>query len=159
MIDSAWIWLILGALLILSEFFITGVVAIFFGVGAILVGLLTALGLLTGLPEQIVVFAVLSVAALLFARERIKVWFHGKVSERWDGDRDLIASRGQRVTVTRAFEGGFGRVNLSGADWKAESIDGDHPKGATVWVIGHQGITLTISSQRPNTNPTSEPST
>jgi membrane protein implicated in regulation of membrane protease activity len=153
MIDSAWIWLILGALLILSEFFMTGLVAIFFGVGAILVGLLTAVGLLSSLPEQIVVFAVLSVGTLLFARERIKVWFRGKVSERWDGDRDLIASRGQRVTVTRAFSEGFGRVNLSGADWKAESIDGDHPQGATVWVIGHQGITLTVSGQRPETNP------
>lgn len=150
MMDTAWIWLILGALLILSEFFMTGLVAIFFGVGALLVGLLTALGLLDNLPEQILVFAVLSVASLLFARERIKVWFRGRVSERWDGDRDLIASRGQRVSVTRAFVDGMGRVRLSGTDWKAESIDGDHPQGATVWVIGHQGITLTVSGQRPS---------
>jgi membrane protein implicated in regulation of membrane protease activity len=55
--------------------------------------------------------------------------------------------------VTRPFEEGFGRVNLSGAEWKAESIDGDHPKGATVWVIGHQGITLTVSGHRPDTDP------
>jgi membrane protein implicated in regulation of membrane protease activity len=150
MMDTAWIWLIVGALLILSEFFMTGLVAIFFGVGALLVGLLTALGLLDSLPEQILVFAVLSVASLLFARERIKVWFRGRVSERWDGDRDLIASRGQRVTVTRAFVDGMGRVRLSGTDWKAESIDGDHQPGATVWVIGHKGITLTVSGQRPS---------
>ncbi|MFP4209120.1 MAG: NfeD family protein [Wenzhouxiangella sp.] len=149
MMDSAWIWWILGALLILSELFMTGLVAIFFGVGALLVGLLVALGLLNELPEQIIVFAVLSVGTLLFARERIKVWFRGRVSERWDGDRDLIASRGQRVTVTRGFVDGVGRVNLSGADWTAESIDGDHPEGATVWVIGHRGITLTVSGQRP----------
>lgn len=149
MMATAWIWLILGALLILSEFFMTGLVAIFFGVGAILVGLLTALGLLDQLPEQILVFAVLSVASLLFARERIKIWFHGKVSDRWDGDRNLIAGRGERVTVSRAFVDGVGRVRLSGADWKAESLDGDHELGATVWVTGHQGITLTVSSQRP----------
>jgi len=149
MMESAWAWLILGALLILSEFFMTGLVAIFFGVGALLVGLLVAFGLLDGLAEQILVFAVLSVATLLFARERIKIWFRGKVSERWDGDRNLIASRGQRVTVTRGFVDGIGQVRLSGADWKAESIDGDHEQGATVWVVGNQGITLTVSRERP----------
>ena len=154
MMETAWVWLILGALLILSEFFMTGLVAIFFGVGALLVGLLTAFGLLGGLAEQILVFAVLSVAALLFARERIKIWFRGKVSERWDGDRNLIASRGQRVTVTRDFVDGIGQVRLSGADWKAESIDGDHEQGATVWVIGNEGITLTVSRERPD-NPSS----
>lgn len=155
MMDSAWIWLILGALLILSEFFMTGLVAIFFGAGAVLVGLLTALGLVDQLPEQILIFAVLSVASLLFARERIKIWFRGRVSERWDGDRDLIASRGQRVTVSRAFVDGVGRVRLSGTDWKAESVDGDHAQGATVWVIGHEGITLTVAGQRPGHEPAS----
>ncbi len=146
---TAWLWLILGALLILSEFFMTGLVAIFFGVGAMAVGVLVAMGLLSGLAEQILVFALLSVAALLFARERIKIWFRGRVSERWDGDRNLIASRGQRVTVTRGFVEGEGRVRLSGAEWRAESIDGDHAEGATVWVVGNQGIVLRVSGQRP----------
>lgn len=150
---TAWMWLILGALLILSEFFMTGLVAIFFGVGAVAVGLLVALGLLSGLAEQILVFALLSVAALLFARERIKIWFRGKVSERWDGDRNLIASRGQRVTVTRGFVEGEGRVRLSGAEWRAESIDGDHAEGATVWVVGNQGIVLKVSCRRPDDQP------
>ena len=149
MLEETWFWLILGALLILSEFFMTGIVAIFFGIGALLVGLLTALGLIDSPPEQIIVFAVLSVGTLLFARERIKVWFRGKVSERWDGDKDLIFSRGERVTVSKAFADGVGEVRLSGVGWKAESNDGDHAKGATVWVIGHRGITLEVSAERP----------
>lgn len=128
----------------------TGLVAIFFGVGAVAVGVLVALGLLSGLAEQILVFALLSIAALLFARERIKIWFRGKVSERWDGDRNLIASRGQRVTVTRGFVEGEGRVRLSGAEWRAESVDGDHAEGATVWVVGNQGIVLKVSGRRPD---------
>ncbi len=149
MAEESWFWLILGALLILSEFFMTGIVAVFFGVGALLVGLLTAAGLIDSLPEQITVFAVLSVGTLLFAREKIKVWFRGKVSERWDGDKDLIYSRGERATVSKAFSDGIGQVKLSGVDWKAESQDGDHAKGATVWVIGHRGITLEVSAERP----------
>jgi len=149
MLEESWFWLILGALLILSEFFMTGIVAIFFGVGALLVGLLTAAGLIDSLPEQITVFAVLSVGTLLFARERIKVWFHGNVSQRWDGDKDLIYSRGERVSVSKAFSEGVGHVRLSGVDWKAESDDGDHAKGTTVWVIGHRGITLKVSAERP----------
>ena len=77
-----------------------------------LVGILTAFGLLSDLPEQLILFPVLSVASLLFARDRIKIWFRGRVSERWDGDKDLIASRGERVVVTRPFVDGVGQVRL-----------------------------------------------
>lgn len=151
MFETSWFWLILGALLVLSEFFVTGIVAIFFGVGAILVGLATALGLLSSATEQILMFAVLSVAALLLARERVKIWFRGNVSDRWDGDKDLIASRGERVTVTADFIDGVGRVRLSGADWKAELEGGEGrlAVGDTAWVIGHRGITLRVSTERP----------
>jgi membrane protein implicated in regulation of membrane protease activity len=153
MIEQSWFWLILGALLVLSEFFITGLVAIFFGAGAFLVGMATALGLLDSLPEQVITFAVLSVGSLLFARDRIKVWFRGNVSDRWDGDKDLIATRGERVTVTRAFNEGIGQVRLSGAEWKAECDDGEPAEGDTVWVVGHRGITLQVSMQRPGHTP------
>lgn len=149
MIEQSWFWLILGALLVLSEFFITGIVAIFFGVGALLVGIATALGLLDSLAEQVISFAVLSVGSLLFARERIQIWFRGNVSDRWDGDRDLIATRGERVKVTRSFSEGVGQVRLSGADWKAECEDGELAEGDTAWVIGHRGITLLVSPTRP----------
>jgi len=154
MIEQSWFWLILGALLILSEFFITGIVAIFFGVGAILVGIATAVGLLDSLPEQVITFSVLSVGSLLFARDRIRVWFRGKVSDRWDGDRDLIATRGERVTVTRAFSEGIGHVRLSGAEWKAECRDGQLAEGDTAWVVGHRGITLLVSATRPQVDDT-----
>ena len=97
MLQEPWFWMILGALLILSEFFATGIVAIFFGIGAILVGIATALGLVSAPAEQIVLFAVLSVAALLLAREKIKVWFRGKVSDRWEGDQDPVSARGALV--------------------------------------------------------------
>lgn len=157
MIEQAWFWLILGALLILSEFFITGVVALFFGVGAILVGIATAIGLLDSLPEQVIVFAVLSVGSLLFARERIRIWFRGKVSDRWDGDRDLIATRGERVTVTRSFSEGVGQVRLSGVDWKAECENGELAEGDTAWVVGHRGITLLVSAERPDHQPDHPP--
>lgn len=152
MFEASWFWLILGALLVLSEFFVTGIVAIFFGAGAILVGIATALGLLSSAPEQLVMFAVFSVATLLLARERVKVWFRGRVSDRWDGDKDLIASRGERVTVTADFIDGVGRVRLSGADWKAE-IENEAEAlkvGDSAWVIGHRGITLKVSTSRPD---------
>lgn len=151
MIESAWFWLILGALLVLSEFFVTGIVAVFFGVGALLVGLATMFGLLSSAPEQIVLFAILSLASLLLAREKVKVWFHGNVSDRWDGDKNLIEARGQRVTVTADFVDGLGRVRLSGVEWKAELDDEATAlaAGDTAWVIGHRGITLKVSGQRP----------
>lgn len=151
MLASPWFWLILGASLVLSEFFATGIVAVFFGVGAILVGIATFAGLISSPAEQILLFSVFSIGALLVARERVKVWFRGKVSDRWDGDQDLIASRGARVEVVTAFNNGVGKVRLSGAEWKAECDDGSALQpGDTAWVIGHRGITLQVSPARPD---------
>lgn len=150
MLASPWFWLILGALLILSEFFATGIVAVFFGIGAILVGLATGLGLISAPAEQIALFAVFSVGALLLAREKVKVWFRGKVSDRWAGDQDLIASRGDRVEVVEGFVDGVGKVRLSGVDWKAECANCEALQpGQTAWVTGHRGITLQVSASRP----------
>nr|WP_240955888.1 NfeD family protein [Wenzhouxiangella sp. XN79A] len=151
--------MILGALLVLSEFFATGIIAVFFGVGAILVGLATLVGLLSSAPEQIVLFAILSLAALLLAREKVKVWFRGSVSDRWDGDRNLIEARGERVTVTAAFVDGLGRVRLSGVEWTAELDDetSELAPGDTAWVIGHRGITLKVSGTRPERPVAGEP--
>lgn len=148
MLQEPWFWMILGALLILSEFFATGIVAIFFGVGAILVGIATAIGLISSPAEQIVLFAVFSVAALLFAREKIKVWFRGKVSDRWEGDQDPISARGARVTVTRAFKQGAGKVRLNGVEWNAECDSNGFEVGDTAWVVGHRGITLLVSAEK-----------
>ncbi|MBY6205503.1 NfeD family protein [Halomonas denitrificans] len=151
-LETSWFWLILGALLVLSEFFVTGIIAVFFGVGALLVGLATAAGLLNSAPEQIVLFAILSLGSLLLAREKVKIWFRGSVSDRWDGDRNLIEARGERVTVTADFVDGVGRVRLSGVDWKAEVEPDATPLsiGDTAWVIGHRGITLRVSRERPD---------
>lgn len=149
MLSSPWFWFILGALLVLSEFFATGIVAVFFGAGAILVGLVTALGLISGPAEQILLFAAFSIGALLVAREKVKVWFRGSVSERWDGDRDLLSSRGERVTVVKPFRDGIGSVRLSGVEWKAECGDEGLNPGDTAWVIGHRGIVLQVTATRP----------
>ena len=149
MLEEPWFWMILGALLILSEFFLTGIIAVFFGIGAILVGLATAVGLISGAPEQIILFALLSLGSLLFAREKIKVWFRGNVTDEWSGDKDLISARGQRVSAVNDFRDGMGKVRLSGADWKAESDD-EIAAGDTVWVVGHRGITLMVSNQKPS---------
>ncbi len=147
-----WFWLILGALLILSELFLPGLVAIFFGAGALLVGIALAIGLIESTAEQLLMFSIFSVAALLLAREKIRVWLRGRVSDRWAGDQDPMTARGRRVTVTRAFKDGHGTVRLSGAEWSAESEDepGDHAVGATVWVTGHRGITLTVTAREPD---------
>lgn len=149
MFEQAWFWLILGALLVLSEFFMTSIIAIFFGVGAILVGIGTALGLISGLTEQVLLFAILSVAVLLFARENVKVWFRGRVSDSWSGDQNLISSRGERVLVSDDFVQGNGRVRLSGAEWDAESED-ELKQGDVAWVTGNRGIILLVVAQRPD---------
>ncbi|GAB4169175.1 MAG: hypothetical protein Kow0020_02780 [Wenzhouxiangellaceae bacterium] len=150
MFYSPWFWWILGALLVLSEFFLTGIVAIFFGAGAMLVGVLVWLGVVESTALSIVLWAVLSLALLLVARERIRVWFRGRVSDRWTEDTDLIAARGSRAEVVAPFRNGVGKVRFSGTDWKAEcDEDVRLQPGDPVWVTGHQGITLKVSTRPP----------
>lgn len=157
--NIVWIWLIAGALLIASEFLITGIIALFFGAGALGVALALWLGLIDSPAEQLTLFAVLSVASLLLAREKLRKWFRGKVSHLGPGDGDVISARGNRVTVTRDFHEGAGVVRLSGAEWNAESTDPDAAprEGDTLWVVGHRGITLEVTAIRPTSSDPAEP--
>lgn len=150
MTTAVWVWLIVGALLVLSEFFATGVIAVFFGVGAWLTALAIALGLVESLAAQIGLFAVLSVLAVVLVRDKLKLWFRGHVSDDQLGEDDLLRSRGSRVTVTRAFRDGVGQVRLSGAEWAAEALDqnASYAEGETLWVVGCRGITLQVSNER-----------
>lgn len=141
-------WLLLGLLLLASEFFVPGLIAAFFGFGALVVGVLTLLGLIESSGAQLVSFALISLMALFGLRRHCQRWLKGTESDRSLKDQDDAGFIGARVQVLDDFVDGVGDVLLNGAKWDAESsealIAGEH-----AWVVDHNGIVLKVSRQRP----------
>lgn len=148
LLTSYGFWIVFGLLLLLSEWVLPGLVALFFGIGAILVGLLTAFGMVQTLPLQLGLFAVLSLASLFLLRRQFQRWMRGTVGDRADTDYDDNTLVGRRAVVREEFVQGRGVVELNGTRWKADSKDALEV-GDPVWVTGTIGILLYVSSQPP----------
>jgi inner membrane protein len=142
----ASIWILIGVLLILSEFALPGVIAVFFGMAALLVGLLLFLNVPLDLPGQIFLFGVLGVALLLVARRRFTPWLKGKSETGGVGSEVLPV--GTRATAQADFVQGLGVVILNGVRWNAESQDAIRA-GDPVWLTGRQGLILRVSATPP----------
>ncbi|WP_185267150.1 NfeD family protein [Halopseudomonas xiamenensis] len=139
-------WLLLGVALLISEFFIPGLVAVFFGIGALAVGLLTLFGVIDSLAVQLLSFGVISLVALFGLRRHCTRWLKGAVAGRAVEDLDDAGVIGQRVMVLTDFHDGIGDVQLNGAKWDAESSD-PLRAGDTAWVIGFSGIVLKVAAR------------
>lgn len=148
MLNGYGFWLVLGFLLLISEVVAPGVVAVFFGVGALVVGVLTYFGIIESLPVQLLWFSLVSLAALFGLRKHFKRYLRGDVSNKADAGPDRGDLIGARVLVLTDFNQGGGRIQLNGAKWDAESDD-PLKAGDAAWVVSHKGILLTVSAQRP----------
>jgi membrane protein implicated in regulation of membrane protease activity len=143
----ASLWTLIGVLLILSELALPGVIAVFFGIAALLVGLLLFLDVPIGPPAQILLFGVLGAALLLLARHRLKPWFRGQVETGGSGSE--VLPDGTRARAQTDFVRGTGVVTLNGVRWNAESSEPIHA-GDTVWLIGRRGLVLLVSAMPPS---------
>lgn len=153
MLESTFIngygfWLLFGLALLASEFFVPGLIAAFFGIGALLVGLLTLMGVVEATPVQLILFIAFSLVALFALRRHFKRWLQGTEEDLAVADQDDAGFIGARVEVLSDFADGFGDVLLNGAKWDAESTE--HLRaGEHAWVVGHHGIVLKLSRQQP----------
>lgn len=141
-------WLLLGLLLLVSEFFVPGLIAAFFGIGALVVGVLTMLGIIESTGVQLTLFAVISLVALFGLRRQCQRWLKGVEGDKSLADLDDAGFIGARVEVLADFEDGVGDVLLNGSKWDAESAELLRA-GDPAWVIDHKGIVLTVGSRRP----------
>ncbi len=139
---SWWTWLILGLVLMVLEVVTPGgFFVIFFGVGAIAVGLMEAAGLHMPLAVQGVVFVITSVAAILVFRKPLLERFNKSTPE---GRVDAIAGE-----MAQALDdipvNGFGKAELRGAAWSAHNV-GDAPiaRASRCRVERVDGLTLYV---------------
>lgn len=146
--SAVLIWMVVGIGLIVFELMITSVIAVFFGIGAIVTAMLLQIGLIESATAQYLVFSVVSIGCLLLARDKMATWFKG--SSKGDGasETNFQSDIGERAIVLADFSDGAGRVTLNGVQWTAFC---DEPlcEGETVWVVANEGIQLSVSKQKP----------
>ena len=119
-----WIWILLGLALLAVEIAIPGgIIMLFFGVSAMIVGVLVALGIGGPLWFQTVLFSVLSVVSLLTLRGPILRRM--KATDSVAGQVDSIAGE-QAVVLGDIAPGAEGKAELRGTPWTAENV-GDGP--------------------------------
>ena len=140
MVVEFWHWLILGLLLAILEAFAPGVVFIWLGLAAGVVGLL-----LLAMPEmawefQVVAFALLSVTAVVLARLYLK-------RKPLESDQPLLNRRGEQyvgrlLTLEEGIVNGTGWVRVDDSRWKVNGPD--LAAGSRVKVTAVEGVVLMV---------------
>ncbi len=152
--DPEIIWMLLGIFLILAEFAVPGLVVVFFGFSALIVGLLIWPGII---PEEgplpFVVFAVVSLGTLLLLRKQCKSWFVGKsIGSQITGEDDDFL--GREAIVASGFDNArvqAGRVTYRGTQWDARTAEESPLKaGDPVKIIGRKDSVLIVEKVTAN---------
>lgn len=120
-----WIWLLLGLFLLLGEILTPGgFFILFFGLGAILIGLLTAVDVIRDLWIQCLLFSLISVSALLvFRRPLMEMMRLPAENENVDS---LVGETA--VVLEEIGTGAIGKAEMRGTSWSARNI-GARPLG------------------------------
>jgi membrane protein implicated in regulation of membrane protease activity len=118
---AGFIWLILAALLAITELMIPGVYLTFVALGAAATGVLALLFPELGTIGQLVSFAAWSTVAVLIGKR----WYNTNPIPSSDPDLNNRAARmiGQSVTVVEPLSGGSGRVRVGDGEWPAQGPD------------------------------------
>ncbi|MBO4329464.1 MAG: NfeD family protein [Rhodocyclaceae bacterium] len=150
-LSDATIWILTGIVLIVAEFLVPGVVIVFFGVAAIVVGLLLGCGIALPISAQLIIFGVLGLVLLFALRARFTALFHGASTAEANGVE--IFSPGETAEAISAFQDGRGKVLLRGAQWQAELEDAQEAAaGQRLYVVGHRGLILRVCTRAPEQN-------
>ena len=118
-----WMWLLAGFLLLLLELVTPGgFFVLFFGAGAIVVGIMAMFGVAGGQALQWLLFSVLSVCALLlFRKPLLERMRRGQPP----GEVDSLVGE-TAVAMSDISAGEVGKAELRGTAWTARNI-GDQP--------------------------------
>ena len=143
--DRFLCWLILGVMLIVSEFFVPGFIIIFFGVSACAVGLIAYLFPSLALMWQILIFTLLGVLLLLILRRFLPGVFKGRnavVNTDVDVDQDDVAGS-TAVAVSDISPEHDGKVEFRGTLWSASSSEAVSA-GEHIRIISRKNLTLIV---------------
>jgi membrane protein implicated in regulation of membrane protease activity len=140
-----WSWAVIGTLLLCAELFAIDAqfYLIFIGAGAIVVGLIGLVGVDLPVWAQWLLFAVLSIVAMVTVRRQL----YEKLRLQSTPPVDTDVNR--RVVITQELPPGrSGRVEYRGSGWTAVNV-GDRviPAGSEVRIESVDGLTLNVRLQ------------
>jgi membrane protein implicated in regulation of membrane protease activity len=140
-----WLWMALGLALLAGEMVTPGgFYVFFFGVAALLVGVLGGLGIAGPVWLQWLLFSILSVASVLVLREPLKRRMGSGGSA--DGEIDTLVGE-QAVILDDMPPGAVGKAELRGATWNARNADiRPLARGDRGRVIRVEGLTLALKA-------------
>jgi hypothetical protein len=135
-----WLWFALAVMLFVLESIVPGVHFVWFGLSALVVGVI---GLATSLAWewQLIAFALIAMATVFWVRHTSRV-------ESAKPDVPDLNVRGAQyigrvLTIEDPIVNGRGKVRVGDTVWVAEGEDG--PRGASVRVTGTDGTVLVVS--------------
>jgi hypothetical protein len=137
-----WHWWVLGVVLLILEVFAPGAFFLWLAIAAGVLGLLVMAMPSMAWDMQLLVFAVLSVAAVVLGR----LWLrrHPIVTDRPTLNRRGDQYVGRVFTLDEPVINGFGKIRVDDTTWK---IRGDDcAAGARVRVVGVDGTTLVVDT-------------
>jgi len=140
-----WHWILIGLGLLLAEMLTPAALyALFFGIGALVVGGLAAAGIAGGPALQWLLFSIVSVASLRLFRSRL---VGAVASSRASGDVDSLL--GEIAVLQQALpEKGVAKAELRGTTWSVRSADGRAlQRGERCRVERIDGLTLWVRAE------------
>ena len=140
-----WHWLVVGLLLVLAELATPGgFFVIFFGLAAVLVGALTAMGMGGPLWSQLLMFSVLSVLSLVMFRARLLRTM--QVDPQAPEVDSLVGEVG--LLEGAIGPGQIGRIEVRGSAWSARNATSSElPRGTRCRVVRVKGLMLEIEPE------------
>jgi inner membrane protein len=141
--NPIFIWAVIGLIFVGAEFFVPGVVIVFFGLGALLTSILSGLipGLKHSMALQIILWLASSSLSLAFLRKYLSKVFRGKMVT-----VDGSAPSGKIAEVTESISPeNPGRVHFQGTTWKATSFTESFQPGEKVEILKEDGLSLIVT--------------
>jgi inner membrane protein len=136
-----WMWLAAGLALVVAELATPGgFVIIFFGIAALVIGVLGLLGVVSSAPLQFLLFSVLSIGSLALLRARLQ----SKI--RTPGAANVDSLIGDlAIPQERLSPGVVGKVEVRGSTWSARNTSSvTLDPGQRARVSGVDGLTLAV---------------
>ena len=158
--DNIWGWIALGAVLIVMELVVPGLIVVFLGMAAMLVAGALYLGWIQELQSAVMLWFVLSLGLVIFLRSFLEHLLPGE-QERTstDEDADTFGTLVSVVEDCGVREEDAGRIVLRGVEWSARAIGGGIQKGQTGEVVGRENLTWLIREVKPTNTPHEDKST
>lgn len=140
-----WIWIVLGLVLLLGEMVTPGgFYILFFGVGAIIVGILAGFNVAGPLWFQVIVFSGFSLITFWLFRRRLVQSIDRGTPDKVD---TLI---GETAVVTEEIPSrGIGKAEMRGTSWSAHNISEQSlARGQRCRVERVEGLTIYVRAEQ-----------